>query len=69
MFEGGGKRSDGRFVSALAAGCVVTVVEWVLFDEMAECWFVAKGETGVVSRVDWMGVKVTTERAGKMAVD
>ena len=69
VFEGGGARDEGGFVRALAAGCVVSVVECVLFDEMTECWVVAKGETGVVSRVDWMSVKVAAERAGKMAVD
>ena len=37
VFEGGGARADRRFVRALAAGCVVSVVEWVLFDKMTEC--------------------------------
>ena len=69
MIEGGGARADRSFVRALVAGCGLLVVECVLVDEMAECWVVAKGETGIVSRVDWMGVRVAAERAGKMAVD
>ena len=36
---------------------------------MADCWVVAKVETGVSSRADWMAVKVAAERAVKLAVN
>ena len=52
MFERDGARADGRFVLALSAGSGLTVVEWVLVDEMAECGVVAKVETGVGLRAD-----------------
>ena len=52
MFEGGGARDDGMFVKTLDAGCVVLVLEWALFVEMAEYWVVAKGEKGLVSMID-----------------
>ena len=35
---------------------------------MADCWVVAKVETGVSLRVDWMAVKMAVERAVKLAV-
>ena len=52
MFERDGAGDDGRFVRTLAAGCGLSVVEWVLVDEMAECGIVAKVETGVGLRAD-----------------
>ena len=36
---------------------------------MADCWIVAKVETGVGLRVDWMAVKMAAERAVKIAVN
>ena len=69
VFERDCARADGRFVRALAAGCGLLVVEWVLVDEMAECGIVAKVETGVGLRADWMAVKMAVERAGKLAVN
>ena len=36
---------------------------------MAECWVVAKVETGVGSRAVLMAVEMAAERAGKMAVN
>ena len=60
MFERDGAGDDGRFVRTLAAGCGLSVVEWVLVDEISECWVVAKVETGVGSRADWMAVETDT---------
>ena len=69
MFEGGGAKAGGRFLGALAAGCVSLGEGWVSIGETVENWVVSRVEAGFDSRVGLMAVGLAAARVAEMAVD